>query len=159
MKKSKIEYFNQFLRTLSLKILKSLNTHECKEFVIFKDIPLKEDEIKDVLNNDYMPIVARLGALNKGGFHNELIMISILFLNEKNDDRLYDENIDISAEDFSMLLFYLCNSLLATKQFILCKTYIELLQKIVIAYPNDFHPPEDIIESMDFTCFKHINNY
>jgi len=161
---SKYIELNNLLKTLSLNKVKELtekirsgnfNKADADRSLIFKDLPLDEQELKELDNQIYLSIESRLAVLNKNKFFDESIMIGILFLTDKNDTKgLYDSSLRINDLSFLTILFLTCISLHHTRNYSLCQPYIELLQKLIIAYPShaDYFP-EEVIQQIAMDCY------
>lgn len=164
MKRSKIEKLNNFLKSLSLDKIEQIKvmhaagtlTKEVMDrLIIFKDIVLDEGEISELVSDDYISIEARMAVLNKGSFYDEIVWVGLLFLQDENDDRaLYDGNLNISKDSFKKVLYHLCIALHHSGKYKLCQPHIDLLQKLVIAYPSHFNPPKDILDKIGYDCYR-----
>jgi hypothetical protein len=161
---SKFSELNNLLISLSLNKVKELtakinsrnfNKSEADRSIIFEGLPLDAEELQELNRHDYRSIESRLAILNKYQFFDESVMIGILFLTDLNDKRrLYDASLKINDLSFLTILFLTCISLHYTRNYSLCQPYIELLQKLIIAYPNHGSCfPEDIIERIAMDCY------
>lgn len=163
MEQIKVERLSNFFDTLSRKkaeevkskhLAGTLTKGELNRLMTFKDLPIDEQEKKELLKDDYISIESRVAVLNKEGFFDECIMIAILFLQDKKDDKaLYDSTLKIETKSSKQILFYLCLALNNTKQFLLCQTYIDLLKKLIIAFPSVLDPPIDVLHKISYQAF------
>ena len=166
MQQSKIERLSNFLSTLSLNKVKELKAKhlagtltksDVERVIVFKDLPLDEEEKQELLTDNYMSIESRVAVLNKKDFFDESIMITILFLEDKTDDKtLYDSNLKIEKESLRRILYFLCMALHQTKQFTLCQPYIDLLQKLVIVFPSENNPPKDLMDRIGYQVYSNL---
>ena len=166
MEQTRVERINNFLKTLSLDKVKqvaskhkngTLTIVELERLVIFKDLPLEKKEKEELLIDNYTSIESRLAGLQKGNFFNEVIMIGVLFLqDEKDDNALYDSKLKIEKDSFKRILYFLCVALYDTRQFILCQPYIDLMQKLVIAFPSDVNPPQGVLDKIGYQVYSNL---
>ena len=119
-------------------------------------LPMVELEMLQLNLDKYEPIQSRLVMLNKCHFYEDTIMIGILFLmDEKDSKNLYDLNLKRNSQSFLGILYQTCIALHHQRIFSLCEPYIDLLEKLLIAYPeHGTYFSEDIIEKISFDCFR-----
>ena len=166
MQQSKVDSIENLLRALSLEKVKELQAKhlantltkaDVERVVVFKDLPLEKDEIQELLIDNYMPIESRFAVLNKQDFFSESIMITMVFLVDKTDDKtLYDSHLKIEKVSFRRILYFLCMALHQTNQFTLCQPYIDLLQKLVIVFPSENNPPQDLMDRIGYQVYHNL---
>lgn len=166
MEQKKVDRISNFSNTLSLKKAEELKSKHLsgtlikKDFdrlIIFKDLPIEEQEKKELVIDNYISIESRLAVLNKADFFDESIMIAMLFLQDNSDENaLYDSNLKIEKDSFRRILYFLCMALHQTKQFTLCQPHIDLLQKLVIVFPSENNPPQDLMDRIGYQVYHNL---
>lgn len=123
----------------------------------FQKLPLTDTEKELLLIDDYSPIEERLFILKELECYKEIILIGTLFIRgSKDSTKLYQKGLEIDEPSFANILYFYCVALLLTKEKELCKSYIDLLQKIVIAYPKPNNPPQDLIDKIGFQAHSSL---
>jgi hypothetical protein len=122
----------------------------------FGRLPMNEFTITQLKADCYEPIQSRLEWLNKHNYFEDTTMIGILFLMDEKDNRnLYDSKLKRDSQSFLSILYQTCIALYQTSNFNLCAPYIDLLEKLVVAYPTQAYIfPQNVIESISWECYR-----
>lgn len=125
----------------------------------FGSLPMNELEMSQLNLDEYEPIQSRLVMLNKCHFYEDTIMIGILFLMDvKDSNNLYDLKLKRNSQSFLGILYQTCIALYQTRKFNLCAPYIDLLEKLLVAYPaHAYIFPPNVIESISWECYRNTN--
>lgn len=133
-----------------------LGKEEGERAMIFQSLPISQTDLESLNQHKYESIEKRLEMLNRNNYYDESVMIGILFLTDENDQTsVYDKALKIGNRSFLAVLYQTCIALHHQRIFSLCEPYIDLLEKLLIAYPEHAaYFSKDIIEKISFDCFR-----
>jgi hypothetical protein len=165
---SKYQRINNLFESLKAKRMKEITgarkdgkftTEDAIWAMRFGSLPMDEFAISQLNLDRYEPIQSRLEMLNKYHFYEDTIMIGILFLLDEKDNRnLYDLNLKRNSQSFLSILYQTCIALHQTRNFNLCAPYIDLLEKLLIAYPHQTQAFKvENIEKISWDCKRYSN--
>ena len=163
-----LELLDKFIKSLCYQKIKqlekshskqTLTKSELKRGLIFEKFNLTPAEKVAILSDDYSCIEDRLKILCDNEYYEEIEMMCTIFLvGRRNADFLFRKELDITQIPFKGIIYFFCVALLNTGKKVICQTYIELLQKLVIAYPHENNPPQDLIDKIGFRAHSNFFN-